>query len=32
MTGPVCAAAQCSAIAGDIAASVRRHLDFINAV
>lgn len=31
MTGPVLAAAQCSAVAGDIAANVRRHLDAIDA-
>ena len=31
MTGPVLAAAQCSAVAGDIAANVGRHLDFIDA-
>jgi len=31
MTGPVFAAAQCSAVAGHIAANVRRHLDVIDA-
>ena len=31
MTGPVLAAAQCSAVAGDIAANAGRHLDFIDA-
>jgi predicted amidohydrolase len=31
MTGPVLAAAQYSAVAGDIAANVRRHLDFMDA-
>ena len=31
MTGTVFAAAQCSAVAGDIAANVRRHLEFMDA-